>query len=271
MKWIRRLFKFDKSPKAQAIDIPVETKQVEEEKLPYSPKVKNRLDELKNQISKPASQFTVGGFRPTNEVDENWIAQVTLFEENEQIPVDSKGKLMIPLGQFYLPSLPFIPDPIKDITILTVFISEDLPEYFEPMGKNWIIREYQSENTLVRKDFDSSHSHLKAFPLKPNLLKNDFPLWDTEDIPEDIVDEFLELENSEDISNYYEVTQHSYLHKFGGYPSYCQSGIDFGQGFEFVFQISSDEKVCLNVIDSGSLLFAKNVDTNEWKIYYDFY
>ncbi len=29
MKWIRRLFKFDKSPKAQAIDIPVETKQVD--------------------------------------------------------------------------------------------------------------------------------------------------------------------------------------------------------------------------------------------------
>ena len=41
--------------------------------------------------------------------------------------------------------------------------------------------------------------------------------------------------------------------------------------FEFVFQISSDEKACFNVIDNGSLLFSRNPDNGEWALYYDFY
>ena len=45
-----------------------------------------------------------------------------------------------------------------------------------------------------------------------------------------------------------------------------------GEGnFEFVFQISNDEKACFNVIDNGSLLFSRNPDNGEWALYYDFY
>ena len=63
--------------------------------------------------------------------------------------------------------------------------------------------------------------------------------------------------------------------KVGGFPSYCQSGLEiydgFGKGFEFILQITSDEEINLNVIDNGSLMFAKNNKTNQWNIYYDFY
>ncbi len=64
---------------------------------------------------------------------------------------------------------------------------------------------------------------------------------------------------------------HTYEHKIGGYPSFCQSGVDPGEGFEFVFQISSDSKINLNVVDSGSLMFWKHNETGEWALYYDFY
>ena len=43
------------------------------------------------------------------------------------------------------------------------------------------------------------------------------------------------------------------------------------QGFEFVFQLSSDSKVGLNVVDNGSLMFWKHKDTGDWRLYYDFY
>lgn len=64
---------------------------------------------------------------------------------------------------------------------------------------------------------------------------------------------------------------HTYEHKIGGYPSFCQPGVDPGDDFEFVFQISSDPKINLNVVDGGSLMFWKNNTTGTWAIYYDFY
>ena len=46
--------------------------------------------------------------------------------------------------------------------------------------------------------------------------------------------------------------------------------MSFGEGFQFVFQISSDEKADFNVIDGGSLMFAKNPQSGAWSLYYDF-
>jgi len=61
-------------------------------------------------------------------------------------------------------------------------------------------------------------------------------------IPGDIEDEIIELENSGVIESYYDIVENHHSHKVGGYPTFCQSGIDFGDNFDFVLQISSDEK-----------------------------
>lgn len=42
-------------------------------------------------------------------------------------------------------------------------------------------------------------------------------------------------------------------------------------GYEFVFQISTNEKANLNVVDNGSFMFARNAESGDWSIYYDFY
>jgi hypothetical protein len=229
------------------------------------------LNTIKEHLAKPATQFTVGGFRPTNKIDESWIARVSLYKESEVLPLDRNGKSMFPLAQFYIPSFPYIPTAVKETQVLTVFMPEELPDVFDPISANWLIREYESINDLVVKDIKNPESELKAFPLRPEFLEKDYPLWDTQDIPSDVEKAILKLEDEGEIESYYDIIEHSYTHKFGGYPSFCQSGIDFGDGFEFVFQISSDEKIGLNVVDSGSFLFAKNIKTNEWKLYFDFY
>ena len=90
-------------------------------------------------------------------------------------------------------------------------------------------------------------------------------------MPEDIEAEILRLERTGEIQSYYDLITHAYEHKIGGYPSFCQSGVDPGDDFEFVFQISSDPKINLNVVDGGSLMFWKNNTTGTWAIYYDFY
>lgn len=47
--------------------------------------------------------------------------------------------------------------------------------------------------------------------------------------------------------------------------------MDTGEGYELVFLISSNAKIQLNVIDSGSLIFWKHVEGRERALYYFFY
>ena len=79
------------------------------------------------------------------------------------------------------------------------------------------------------------------------------------------------VEDSGEITDYYDYTDCFAGHKIGGYPNYIQSGIDFGDGYEFMIQIASDEKANLNIIDSGNFYLAKNSQTGDWRLYCDFY
>jgi hypothetical protein len=194
-----------------------------------------------------------------------------LFGTGEGIPSDETGQEMLPFAQFYLPTLG-VSCPVLGVTnLLTLFISNEFPEQLEPMGKNWIIREYTSIAQVERRNYENPNSYLKPFPLKSEKIDEDYPLWDGGGVPPELESNIVELERAGAIGNYYDFTTHSYDHKFGGYPSFCQSGIDPGDGFEFVFQISSDAKINLNVVDNGSLMFWKNRESGEWALYYDFY
>lgn len=233
------------------------------------------IKEVKEKISKDTTIFKVGGFRPENTIQESWIGKVSVYKADEVIPTDKNGELMFPLAQVYIPNLPFIHSKLSNTKILTIFISSEYPECFEKMGENWVIREYDNLDEITIKDLSNPKSFIKQFPLKAEK-KQDCPIWDGGGLSSEMEDEIIQLENNGIIESYYDIAEfHQYEHKIGGFPSYCQPGIGidegFGDGFEFVFQITSDEKINLNVIDSGSLMFAKNDQTNEWSLYYDFY
>lgn len=229
------------------------------------------IQEIKQRLARPALKLIAGGFRPAGTDDESWLGHVFLFRADEGIPTNKAGEQLLPYAQFYLPALPFNSPALEGVRVLTLFVSNPFPEHFEPMGDNWLIREYGPDEVLVRKTLPVAGAFLKPFPLKTENVPEDYPLWDGGGVPSELEDEILKLERAGEIQSYYDLVTHTYEHKIGGYPSFCQSGVDPGEGFEFVFQISSDAKIQLNVVHSGSLMFWKHSVTGEWALYYDFY
>lgn len=243
--------------------------------------IKEKIEEIRSKLAKPCTEFQAGGFRPSGERTESWIGRVFLCKADEAKPItDNNGNPLYPLAQFYLPDLPFIPEPLKHITWLTVFMGSEFPDVSEDVsanGNGWLIREYTADDELVEYEF-KQQGVPKPFPFKAIFRPMDFPLWDGGGVPMDIADEICELDNFDDEDNpnklgYYDDIvgdDHCYMHKFGGYPSFCQPGVSFGEDYEFMFQITSDEKACFNVVDSGCLMFARNPE-DKWHLYYDFY
>ena len=231
----------------------------------------NKIENIKKQIVRTATEFITGGFKPTNSISESWIGKVYLFKENEEIPKDNNGNLMLPLFQLCLDDIENIPEILSDTKVLTVFISKELPVDLTPNGENWQIREYKKSDRLVVKELTNNASHIKAFPLKPEIVKEDYPIWDGGGLSVEMSEKILELENSGIIEDYYDIAENHYGHKVGGYPSFCQPGTYFGDDFEFVFQIATDEKANLNIFDCGTIFLAKNHNTGEWIYSCDFY
>ncbi|QXH45002.1 hypothetical protein KSS93_19210 [Pseudomonas xanthosomatis] len=226
---------------------------------------------IKQRLARPATRLIAGGFRPAHTDDESWLGRVFLFRPDEGIPLNSAGEHMLPYAQLFLPGLSHTSSALAGTRVLTLFISRELPDEFEPMGDNWLIREYGLNEVLVRKELAVPGSFLKPFPLKAEVLAEDYPLWEDGGIPLDVEEAVHALEKAGSLDSYHDLITHCHEHKIGGYPSYCQAGVHVGDGFEFVLQISSDPKINLNVVHGGSLMFWKHPGTGQWAIYYDFY
>lgn len=231
----------------------------------------HEIEKIKKAIVKSATELVTGGFKPTNSTAESWIGRVYLYKAEEEIPKDSNGNLMLPLFQLCLDNITNIPEVLADTKALTVFISKEIPLALTPNGSNWLLREYKKSDILTIKDFANKNSYIKPFPLRPQEVKEDYPVWDGGGLSDEMVDKISELEHSGIIDDYHDITDNHYGHKLGGYPSFCQPGIDFGEDFEFVFQIATDEKANLNIVDCGTMFLAKNAKTGQWKYYCDFY
>lgn len=242
------------------------------------------IEEIKSAIALPAVPLTAGGFRPANTPEESWLGRVTAFREGESVPTDHNGEAMVPLAQFHLPSLPYLPPALTGPDWVTIFLSKNYTDllhdaYFDrgyPEGKYFAVREYADPHEISFDRTISAHPYLKPFPLSVGEPVADHPIWDGGGLSSKMEDRILNLEREGRIPGYYEVTTHEHHHKIGGYPSFCQSGImddddGFGNGYHFVLQISSDSKIGLNVVDSGSLMFARNPQTKDWSLYFDFY
>lgn len=173
------------------------------------------IQDIQHRLAKPALKFTAGGFRPTYSDEESWLGRVFLFREDEELPRNSAGETLLPFAQFYLPALPFHNPLLEGVRVLTVFVANPFPEPLEPMGERWLIREYRAEDVLVRKELTATGAFLKPFPLKPEAVPADFPLWDGGGVPEDLEREIVALEQAGTIECYYDLVEHCYEHKLG--------------------------------------------------------
>ncbi len=227
------------------------------------------VNDVKEKLAKKAVEFQTGGIRPTKTLLENWIGCVCWKMPDEVLPVDKEGKEMQPIATFFLKGLPYVPQHLQEIELITVFISEDICGHRDNTEGYFQIRTYKTLEGLEHCEWNASI--MKAFPLVPKLVEKDYPMWDDADFPAELFEEILRLEEEEDIEYYEDIAEESYyMHKVGGYPAYIQAGGCLN-GYEFAFQISSDEKAQFNFVDSGRIYFFYNKDTQDWKLDYDFY
>ena len=83
------------------------------------------------------------------------------------------------------------------------------------------IRAYTSIEGLIQQNWQ--HDHIRAFPLSPKHIDNDYPTWDGGGIPSDVEDEILRLEHEEDFEYFDDIVEEIYaIHKIGGYPAFVK-------------------------------------------------
>lgn len=226
-----------------------------------------KIIDIKSQLVRQATIFETGGIRPTHDLLESWIGYVGWSLRQEQWPEGFQ-----PLATLFLKELPFVPASLQHVKLLTIFIKEEIFDHLieDDLSRFFEIRAYTSLEGLIQQNW--KHEHIRAFPLIPKHIDNDYPAWDGGGIPSDMEDEILSLEHEEHIEYFDDIVEEIYaIHKIGGYPTFCQSGYDFGEEFPFVFQIASDEKAYFNIVDNGNFYFFFNPELNEWRVHCDFY
>ena len=230
------------------------------------------IDEVKERLKKHCTIYESQEINPTNSIEESWIGKVAWQEPNEKQPIDSKGKLMIPLATLYLDPSKYIPEELSQYRLITIYMSEDIWDNFNKndLKDYFEIRTYNNLDNLEKCDYTSDK--IKPLPLITTESDNDYPFWDDGGIPNDLFEIILKMEEEKNVDYGEDIFEdNACTHKLGGYPSFCQSGFWFGNGYNYVMQISSDSKADFNIIDSGNFYFYYNPEKNDWKVYSDFY
>ena len=225
-------------------------------------------DEIKNILRKKAVVFETGGFRPTNELGESWIGAVKWKKVKDKLPKDKDGKEMLPLASIFTENLSAVPKVIENAKLINVYISENIYDHLMNLDGYFWVQVYDSLEGLEPCAW--INDQIKAFPLRMKETVDDYPEWDGGMDPQ-MEDEIIKLEGDEDINCYEDIHTEVYsMHKVGGYPAYIQPG-NWDKRYEFIFQISSDEKAKLNIVDSGSFYFFYSKELEKWEMQCDFF
>lgn len=229
------------------------------------------VENIKNILRKKATVFHTGGKRPDLSINESWIGKIPYSLPDETYPIDRYKDKMYAIMMLNLTQIPFVPEVVKDIKAIAVFLSPNFDKDLSNLAGNFCVREYYSLEELIPNEMSLTFQNLRAFPLIPKLVIDEFPQWDTEDFSNNIQERILELENTIGIEYYDDIFEKNhYIHKLGGYASFAQPGIKWPSGYEFIFQITEDPKVQFGIIHGGGIYFAKNIKTNDWIAHCDF-
>ncbi|WP_066060005.1 DUF1963 domain-containing protein [Robertmurraya korlensis] len=226
------------------------------------------IDQIKSALFKQATVLQTGGSRPTELLGESWIGKVLWGKDGETIPSNYE-----PICTIFLSNIPYVPKELTCYQLITIYMDFDVFNNLDMdnLISFFKINCYKDLDELQKKNEQSTR--IIPFPLTPLLVDNDTPSWeDSNNIAPEIENEILRLELEEGIEYYEDIVEKLYpTHKLGGYPSFTQGGVSFGEDYPFVFQISSDEKARFNIVDSGSFYFFYNKEKQDWIVYCDFY
>lgn len=154
--------------------------------------------------------------------------------------------------------------------MLAVFIVPHELPMDAPNGRNWCVRAYPRIADLVPLAHQDTGSVIKPFPMRPRVVKEDFPCWEdvSIELPEGIAD------------NYYDLFENISGLKLGGWPTLVQAEIYWAPWNEhpavpeYVFQVDSEPKAQWSWRDGGVGYFGRGTAegkederTCEWRCY----
>jgi uncharacterized protein YwqG len=206
------------------------------------------IESLQSLLAKPACQMIVGGFRPPSDPFTSWFGKVCVAEEHEQWP-SFEGKPMIPLCQINCNELPVRPDTLVGVGFLTLFVAADrLPSIYTANGEGWLLRTYGAEQSLnLLQQPPSLESSVKAFPIRWELIEQDYPCW------EDALDAVANQALLDVFEENRERFPTHFCSKIGGWPSLIQSSLftALTEKPNYVFQVDTEAKAHWGWGDNG--------------------
>jgi uncharacterized protein YwqG len=210
-----------------------------------------KISAYREQLRRRAIRMQVGGFRPPDSPLVSWFGRVNVALPGESWPA-SGGAPMHPLCQINVVELPFRPAGLEDVQMVTVFIGPSELPYETPNGVGWCLRAYQDVQALVPLEGAPRGSAIRAYPMRPEVVEEDFPCWEdvSIELPESVEERYDDLfPNAGGV-------------KLGGWPSLVQSEIDGPPrdpqaAPRYVFQIDSVEKAHWQWGDSGVGYFGR--------------
>lgn len=228
------------------------------------------ITEVKAELKRKAQTFEIGGFKPTEELTASIYGNVKVCKKGESWPTTKEGAHLIPILQLNCSTLDHKPNTLKDVALITFFMHPNhLPYEDERNGNGWVVREYESLDDLIQIERPNDSFPIRSFEMKIGEVKDDYPQWDSEDIPEHLSSIISELEDSDEISCYFDEVEMLEGVKVGGYPNYTQAGPSMG--VDFAIQIDSSEKCQWMWGDSGMAFLYRDIETGEWFFYWDCY
>ena len=238
--------------------------------------VEKFLEDFRQLNGRPASILEVGGFRPTGDPLASHIGLSPVMLEDESWPHDIEGRPLQFVAQLNLTAALFVPEILKDIALLTIFVGEKCIES-RFQSDSWSLRAYRSLNGLSPITVPPQPWHwLKGFECRWEYAE-DYPVYDDPELklpsgfsPEDDLPE-----------ERHELNIHR--SKIGGYASTIQHEVQFvstirtANGWQqeveptFALQLISEEKAGLMWADNGVLYVGRRAGTEEWFASCQFY
>ena len=227
------------------------------------------METWRKQIERPVSRLEIGGFRPTGRPETSSFCHISLRLPDEKWPV-WQGQPLIPLCQLNLTESFYVPENLRDLSLITIFIAENfydedpvsVRDRHDQSERLWCLRSYESIERLVPIIAPENSTTLLSFEARWRRTEIDYPTHDTMpiELPPEIDDNYYDIEGIETLDGT----------KLGGWPSCIQSEPwwdyrEDGAEFEYALQVDSQENSGWMWGDLGAAYFARSkIEPSRW-------
>ena len=231
------------------------------------------IQRVKAQFTRKASRAVLDGTRPPEDPYASSFGRVWLTLPGETWP-RSNGKPMLPLAQFNLAEMPYCPENLSDIALITVFIDQDELPTDTLNGDGWLLRAYSSLEGLVLIQDHPPVSPINPCSIEWELIAEDYPSSD--DASNLGISDLMNEHEDEGYAELFATQQGT---KIGGWPFGVQCEVLWPLAVratatpEYAFQIDTEQEARWMWGDVGFGYFGRGAGDHrdvwamEWQCY----